>query len=49
MATELKSGAVSAAVMPEPFASGAEQAEGGVPLVDLNQGATRASRSRATW
>ena len=40
MATELKSGAVSAAVMPEPFASGAEQAEGGVPLVDLNQGAT---------
>jgi len=40
MATELKSGAVSAAVMPEPFSSGAEQAEGGIPLADLNQGAT---------
>ena len=40
MATALKSGAISAAVMPEPFASGAEQTEGGVPLVDLNQGAT---------
>ena len=40
MATELKSGAVSAAVLPEPFSSGAEQAEGGIPLVDLNQGAT---------
>lgn len=40
MATELKSGAVSAAVLPEPFSSAAEQAEGGIPLVDLNQGAT---------
>jgi NitT/TauT family transport system substrate-binding protein len=40
MATELKSGAVSAAVLPEPFSSGTEQAEGGIPLVDLNQGAT---------
>jgi len=40
MATELQSGAVSAAVMPEPFSSGLEQAEGGIPLVDLNQGAT---------
>jgi len=40
MATELKSGAVNAAVLPEPFSSGAEQAEGGIPLVDLNQGAT---------
>ncbi len=40
MATELKSGAVSAAVMPEPFASGLEQADGGIQLVDLNQGAT---------
>ena len=40
MATELKSGAISAAVMPEPFSSGLEQAEGGIPLVDLNQGAT---------
>ena len=42
MATELKSGAISAAVMPEPFASGTQQAEGGVPLVDLDQGATTA-------
>ncbi len=42
MATELKSGAISTAVMPEPFASGAEQAIGGVPLVDLDQGATTA-------
>jgi NitT/TauT family transport system substrate-binding protein len=42
MATKLKSGAISAAVMPEPFASGTEQAEGGVPLVDLDQGATTA-------
>ena len=42
MATELKSGAIGAAVMPEPFASGAEQAQGGIPLVDLDQGATTA-------
>jgi NitT/TauT family transport system substrate-binding protein len=42
MATELKSGAISAAVMPEPFASGTQQAEGGIPLVDLDQGATTA-------
>ena len=42
MATKLKSGAISAAVMPEPFASGTQQAEGGVPLVDLDQGATTA-------
>ena len=42
MAAELKSGAISAAVMPEPFASGTQQAEGGVPLVDLDQGATTA-------
>ena len=40
MPAELESGAVSAAVMPEPFASGEEQDEGGVPLADLNQGAT---------
>jgi NitT/TauT family transport system substrate-binding protein len=40
MTPELQSGAVSAAVMPEPFSSGLEQAEGAVPLVDLNQGAT---------
>ena len=40
MPDELKSAAVSAAVMPEPFASGAEEAQGGVPLADLDQGAT---------
>jgi NitT/TauT family transport system substrate-binding protein len=40
MATKLKSGAISAALLPEPFASGAEQGQGVVPLADLNQGAT---------
>jgi|SRR5271157_784894 len=40
MTPDLQSGAISAAVMPEPFASGTEQADGGAPLVDLNQGAT---------
>ena len=40
MQDELSSDAVSAAVMPEPFASGAEKAQGGVPLADLDQGAT---------
>jgi NitT/TauT family transport system substrate-binding protein len=40
MPDELSSDAVSAAVMPEPFASGAEEAQGGVPLADLDQGAT---------
>jgi NitT/TauT family transport system substrate-binding protein len=40
MPAELQSGAVSAAVLPEPFASNAEEAQGGVPLVDLDQGAT---------
>ena len=40
MTPDLQSGAVSAAVMPEPFASGLQQAVGGVPLVDLDQGAT---------
>jgi NitT/TauT family transport system substrate-binding protein len=40
MPDELSSNAVSAAVMPEPFASGAEEAQGGVPLADLDQGAT---------
>ena len=42
MTAELQSGAVSAALLPEPFASGAEQAQGVVPLADLNQGATTA-------
>jgi NitT/TauT family transport system substrate-binding protein len=37
---ELKAGAVDAAVLPEPFASIAEESEGAVPLADLNQGAT---------
>ena len=42
MTAELQSGAVSAALLPEPFASGAEQAQGVVPLADMNQGATTA-------
>jgi NitT/TauT family transport system substrate-binding protein len=40
MAAALKSGAISAAVLPEPFASSVEEADGAVPLIDLNQGAT---------
>jgi NitT/TauT family transport system substrate-binding protein len=36
----LASGKVSAAILPEPFASQAEQQYGAVPLTDLNQGAT---------
>jgi NitT/TauT family transport system substrate-binding protein len=40
MPAELESAAVSAAVLPEPFASGVEQTQGGVPLADLDQGAT---------
>ena len=40
MTAKLQSGAVSAALLPEPFASGAEEAQGVVPLADLNQGAT---------
>ena len=40
MAAELESGAIDAALLPEPFASEAEQTYGAVPLVDLNQGAT---------
>src|SRR6266581_68231 len=39
MPDEMNSNAVSAAVMPEPFASGAEETQGGVPLADLDQGA----------
>ena len=42
MVPDMQSGAISAAVMPEPFASDAEQNEGSVPLADLNQGATTA-------
>jgi NitT/TauT family transport system substrate-binding protein len=40
MPAKLRAHAVDAAVLPEPFASVAEQADGAVPLVDLNQGAT---------
>jgi NitT/TauT family transport system substrate-binding protein len=40
MGGELKSGKIAAAIMPEPFASLAEEQEGAVPLADLNQGAT---------
>ena len=40
MTAKLQSGAISAALLPEPFASGAEEAQGVVPLADLNQGAT---------
>jgi NitT/TauT family transport system substrate-binding protein len=40
MAAELESGAIDAALLPEPFASQAEAAYGAVPLVDLDQGAT---------
>jgi NitT/TauT family transport system substrate-binding protein len=40
MPVKLQAGAVNAAVLPEPFASGAEQAEGAVQLIDLDQGAT---------
>ena len=40
MAGDLASGKIAAAIMPEPFASQAEQQYGAVPLADLNQGAT---------
>jgi NitT/TauT family transport system substrate-binding protein len=40
MPAALKAGTIDAAVLPEPFASIAEQAYGAVPLVDLDQGAT---------
>ena len=40
MAADLASGKISAAIMPEPFATQAEQEYGAVPLADLNQGAT---------
>ena len=41
MAADLASGKISAAIMPEPFATIAEQQYGAVPLADLNQGATQ--------
>jgi NitT/TauT family transport system substrate-binding protein len=37
---KLSAGVVNAAVLPEPFASIAEETYGAVPLADLNQGAT---------
>jgi NitT/TauT family transport system substrate-binding protein len=40
MPAALAAGQIDAAVLPEPFASDAEQADGAVPLVDLDQGAT---------
>jgi len=40
MPAALRDGAVDAAVLPEPFASIAEQEYGAVPLIDLDQGAT---------
>jgi NitT/TauT family transport system substrate-binding protein len=40
MAAGLASGAIDAALLPEPFASQAEATYGAVPLVDLDQGAT---------
>jgi len=40
MAGDLAAGKIAAAVMPEPFATIAEQEYGAVPLADLNQGAT---------
>jgi NitT/TauT family transport system substrate-binding protein len=42
MAAMLKAGKVSAAVLPEPFASQAEESMGVTPLADLDQGATAA-------
>ena len=41
MAADLAKGEIAAAIMPEPFASQAEQEYGAVPLADLNQGATQ--------
>jgi NitT/TauT family transport system substrate-binding protein len=40
MPAALQAGKIDAAVLPEPFASIAEQSYGAVPLVDLDQGAT---------
>ena len=40
MPAALAAGEIDAAVLPEPFASVAEQADGAVPLIDLDQGAT---------
>jgi NitT/TauT family transport system substrate-binding protein len=42
MAAALKAGVINAAVLPEPFASQAQQMYGAITLADLNQGATAA-------
>jgi NitT/TauT family transport system substrate-binding protein len=41
MAAALRAGKIDAAVLPEPFASAAEETAGIVPMADLDQGATR--------
>jgi len=40
MAAALRAGKIDAAVLPEPFASAAEEMDGIVPMADLDQGAT---------
>jgi NitT/TauT family transport system substrate-binding protein len=40
MAGALKAGKIDAAVLPEPYASAAEELDGIVPIADLDQGAT---------
>jgi NitT/TauT family transport system substrate-binding protein len=40
MPAALQTGTISAAVLPDPFASIAEETDGAVPVADLNQGAT---------
>ena len=40
MPAELKAGVINAAVLPEPFATIAEETDGAVPVADFNQGAT---------
>jgi NitT/TauT family transport system substrate-binding protein len=40
MAGALKAGKIDAAVLPEPYASAAEEMDGVVPIADLDQGAT---------
>jgi NitT/TauT family transport system substrate-binding protein len=49
MTGELKSAAVSAAVMPEPYASGAERPRAACHSPTWTRARPRTSRSRATW
>ena len=49
MATQLKSGAISAAVMPEPFASGANRPKAAYRWSTWTRARPRPSRSKATW